>query len=283
MPRSARGYSVGVRYAVIIPVYNERDLLPRLLERVVRTPPPDLPDSDPPAAAAGAGGADAAPDETPVPEPATMERTIILIDDGSTDGTREFIEKQQGRAGFEVIVQPRNAGKGAAVRAGFARALDLRCDAAIIQDADLEYDPADHAAILQPILDGRADVVIGSRFIGGTHRVLYYWHYAANRAITTLSNIFTNLNLTDIECCLKAFTREVLERIEVREDRFGVEPELVARVARLHLPEHAGVRATRVFEVPVSYAGRTYAEGKKVTWRDGVSAVRCILKYNLFA
>ena len=169
------------------------------------------------------------------------------------------------------------------MRAGFDAALALGADIVLIQDADLEYDPRDHAKVLEPIIDGRADAVFGSRFLGDTHRVLYYWHAVANRFITMCSNMVTNLNLTDIECCLKAFTRPVIERIRLEEDRFGIEPELVAKVGRLRLPAgeagRGGTHAARVYEVGVSYAGRTYEEGKKITWRDGVSALRCIAKY----
>jgi glycosyltransferase involved in cell wall biosynthesis len=245
-----------VKYAVVIPVYNERELLPRLVERLVATPTPR----------------------------AEIDRVIIVVDDGSTDGTREIVRQWAGRTGFEVLLQERNGGKGAAVRAGFARAREIGAGLVLIQDADLEYDPKDHARVLEPILDGRADAVFGSRFLGETHRVLYYWHSVANRAITAFSNMVTNLNLTDIECCLKAFSGPVAERITIREDRFGVEPELVARVARMRLPgdgQGARDRRARVFEVGVSYAGRTYEEGKKITWRDGVSALRCIVKYGL--
>ncbi len=249
-----------MRLAVVIPVYNERDALPTLIERVVAAPPPALP---------GGGG--------------RCERTIVVVDDGSTDGSADLVRALGGREGFSTIGHDRNRGKGAAIASGFARALELGADLAIIQDADLEYDPAEHEAVVRPILDGRADVVIGSRFLGRTHRVLYYWHYVANRAITTLSNMLTNLNLSDVECCFKAFSREALAQITVEEPRFGVEPELVAKVSRLRMAGSPGgtTRAARVYEVPISYSGRTYAEGKKITWRDGVSAIRCIVKYNL--
>lgn len=246
-----------MKYAVIIPVYNERDLFPRLIERLVATPTPERPG-------------------------ATLERTVIIVDDASTDGTRALVQQFQGKPAFEVILQQRNQGKGAAVRAGLASALRAGADILLIQDADLEYDPKDHARVLEPILDGRADAVFGSRFLGETHRVLYYWHSVANRAITLLSNMATNLNLTDIECCLKAFSRPVAERLTIEEDRFGIEPELVAKVARMRMGPGSGTGArARVFEVGVSYAGRTYEEGKKITWRDGVWAVWCIVKYGM--
>lgn len=251
-----------VRYAVIIPVYNERVLFPQLFDRLRSTPPP--------ADAAG----------TP------LERLIIIVDDGSTDGTREMVGALQGQPGVVVILQDRNRGKGAAVRAGFERALsgsDGPVDILLIQDADLEYDPAEHARLLAPIIDGRADAVFGSRFLGDTHRVLYFWHSVANKVISTLSNMMTNLNLTDIECCSKVFTREVAERISIREDRFGIEPELVAKVSSLRLDRQGRKTHARVYEVGVSYAGRTYEEGKKITWKDGISALRCIVKYRLFS
>jgi len=258
-----------VRYAVVIPVYNERKLFPVLLARLEATPPVSTPAGEP------------------------LERVIVVVDDGSTDGTRGVIESLAGGPRLHTVLQPANQGKGAAVRTGFEKALSLGVDLVLIQDADLEYDPRDHAKLLGPILDGRADAVFGSRFLGDAHRVLYYWHAVANRFITMCSNMATNLNLTDIECCLKAFTREAAERVTIRENRFGLEPELVAKVARLHLPAAAdgggesdgsagaGARRARVYEVGVSYAGRTYEEGKKITWRDGVSALRCIVKYGL--
>jgi glycosyltransferase involved in cell wall biosynthesis len=213
-----------------------------------------------------------------------LRRTLVIVDDGSTDGTAEVVGDLGARPGIHAVVQPRNAGKGAAIRAALeaARGPAVNADVFLIQDADLEYDPADHDAMLAPILDGRADAVIGSRFLGLSHRVLYYWHAVANGFITRLSNMLTNLNLTDIECCFKAFTRQVADQITVRENRFGVEPELVARLAHLWLPrEGGGRRRARIYEVAVSYAGRTYEEGKKITWRDGVSALRCIVRYNL--
>lgn len=250
-----------MRLAVVMPVFNEEATLAEAVARLDATPPPAAPPGSPP-----------------------LERRLILIDDGSTDDTPRIVRLLGERHDVLTVIHKRNMGKGAALRSGFAAALADGADVVLVHDADLEYDPADHAAVLRPILDGRADAVIGTRFQGQTHRVLYYWHSVANRAITTLSNMLTNLNLTDIECCLKAFRREALERIRVEEDRFGVEPELVAKLARLRLPndEREGeTRPARIYEVPVSYAGRTYAEGKKITWRDGLAAIWCILKYGL--
>jgi glycosyltransferase involved in cell wall biosynthesis len=244
--------------AVVIPVYNEARWVRDAVERVLRTPAP--------------GG---------------CERRVFLVDDGSTDGTIAIIEELAKRDGVVATFHQVNQGKGAALRSGFSAAYKAGADILLVHDADLEYDPADHAAVLAPILDGRADAVIGSRFIGQTHRVLYYWHALANRFITMCCNMATNLNLTDIECCTKAMRREVLEKITIQEDRFGVEVELVAKLASARVAhENPGdapgvTRALRVYEVAVSYAGRTYAEGKKITWKDGVHALACIFRYGV--
>jgi glycosyltransferase involved in cell wall biosynthesis len=257
--------------AIIIPVYNEAHLLPRLMERVLSAPAPMIPimtDS----AKGQQGGL-------------PMQRRIYIVDDASTDGTRQealaFAERPELKDTVRVLTHERNMGKGAAVRTGFRVATSEACDVLLIQDGDLEYDPRDHQQLVAPILDGRADAVIGTRFGGQAHRVLYFWHYLANRAITLFSNALTNLNLSDIECCLKAMRLEVAQQITIREDRFGIEPELVAKLARASVHAEGRAMRARVYEVAVSYAGRTYAEGKKIGWRDGVSALRCIVKYNL--
>jgi len=199
------------------------------------------------------------------------QREIIIVDDCSTDGTREYLQQIDGQNGIRVILHSVNRGKGAALRTGFEHATG---DILIIQDADLEYDPQEYPKLLKPILDGKADIVYGSRFIGGeSHRVLYFWHSLGNRFLTFFSNMFTNLNLTDMEVCYKVFKRDVLDEITLREDRFGFEPEFTAKVARLGRP---------IYEVGISYYGRTYEEGKKISWRDGLRAVYVILKYGLF-
>jgi glycosyltransferase involved in cell wall biosynthesis len=228
--------------SVVIPVFNEVAFLPTVLARV-----------------------DAAR------LPGGLGKHIVIVDDCSTDGTREYLRQlQRDRGDVVVLFHEQNCGKGAALHTGFAAATG---DFVIVQDADLEYDPGEFAGLLAPMLDGRADVVFGSRFLGQPHRVLYYWHYLGNRVLTMLSNMCSNLNLTDMECCYKLFRRDVLTRLALREARFGFEPEIAAKVARLRL---------KLYEVPVSYAGRTYEEGKKINWKDGFSALRCILQYNLF-
>jgi glycosyltransferase involved in cell wall biosynthesis len=194
---------------------------------------------------------------------------VVVVDDGSGDGTVQVLREKVEPRVAKVLYHERNRGKGAALRTGFAAATG---DIVLVQDADLEYDPADYPKLLRPILEGRADVVYGSRFIGGdSHRVLYFWHSVGNRMLTLFSNMMTDLNLTDMEVCYKVFRRDVLQKIRICEDRFGFEPEITARVAKLRC---------RVFEVGVSYSGRTYEEGKKIGWRDGLRAVWCILKYN---
>jgi glycosyltransferase involved in cell wall biosynthesis len=217
-----------------------------------------------------------------------IEKEVLVVDDASTDGTREFLQelaatsqhnpaiaalprigKQLPSDNIHVFLQERNLGKGAALRRGFREA---RGEIILVQDADLEYDPKDYFRLLEPIESGVADVVFGSRFLSGPHRVLFFWHSVGNRVLTTFSNMFTNLNLSDVWTCYKAFRREVLEKIELREDRFGFEPEITAKVAR---------GGWRIYEVPISYHGRTYQEGKKIEWKDGLRGLWCVLRYNL--
>jgi glycosyltransferase involved in cell wall biosynthesis len=239
----------GLTLSVVIPVFNERGSLLELLDRVKAVP---------------------------------IRKEIVLVDDGSTDGTRDLLkelESQQQAAGsadslnsIQVCFHERNAGKGAALRTGFTKATG---DIVLIQDADLEYDPAEYPRLIQPIIEGKADVVYGSRFLGDySHRVLYYWHYLGNQFLTMLSNCFTNLNLTDMETCYKVFRREIIQEIapKLQQNRFGFEPEITARVARKHY---------RIYELSISYSGRTYDQGKKIGWKDGISALWCIVRYSL--
>jgi len=230
-----------MRLSIVIPVYNEAATIATVVARVraVELPP-------------------------------GVEREIVVADDGSRDGTTEILEGLRRAGRIRLVVHPDNRGKGAAVRSAFALATG---DVLVIQDADLEYDPSDYGTLLAPILAGHADVVFGSRFAGGgAHRVLFFWHMVANRFLTLLSNAATDLNLSDMESGFKMFRREVIESLQVESDRFGIEPELTAKVA---------LGGWRVYEVPISYYGRTYAEGKKVTWKDGVQALYCIGRFGL--
>jgi glycosyltransferase involved in cell wall biosynthesis len=196
---------------------------------------------------------------------------IIIVDDCSIDGTRELLKSKIESQVDQVIYHSKNRGKGAALRTGFAAATG---DIVIVQDADLEYDPQEYPLLIDPIVNNKADVVFGSRFQGGRpHRVVYYWHMVGNKLLTTLSNMFTNINLTDMETCYKAFRREIIQSITIEEKRFGFEPEITAKVAKMNC---------RIYEVGISYYGRTYKEGKKIGWKDGIRAILCILKYNLF-
>ncbi|MFT5121913.1 MAG: glycosyltransferase involved in cell wall biosynthesis [Kiritimatiellia bacterium] len=199
-----------------------------------------------------------------------LDREIIMIDDGSTDGTRDLLPVLEAKhEDVSIVLHQQNMGKGAALRTGFEKATG---DIILVQDADLEYDPKEYPNLIAPILSGHADVVFGSRFIGGgPHRVVYYWHYLGNRFLTTLSNMMTNLNLTDMEVCYKVFKKEVLADIDIKENRFGFEPEITAKVAKK--------KGCVIYEVPIAYYGRSYEDGKKITWKDGVRAIVCILKY----
>jgi len=228
-----------VKLSILIPVYNERHTVELLLKRVEAVP---------------------------------YEKEIIVVDDASSDGTREILERlsRNNREQMRLFLHTRNRGKGAAIRTAIEQ---VTGDIVIIQDADLEYDPQDYPRLLEPILGGHADVVFGNRFHGGPHRVLYFWHYVGNRLLTNLCNIATNLNLSDMEVGYKVFRTEVLQRLRLRSDRFGIEPELTVKVAKL---------GCRVYEVPIAYHGRTYTEGKKITWKDGIAALYYIIRFRLF-
>jgi glycosyltransferase involved in cell wall biosynthesis len=227
-----------MKLSIIIPCFNEKDTIIDLLEAVRRSPIPD--------------------------------KEIVLVDDGSSDGTRDLLQTLSSDD-LRIIFHETNKGKGAALRTGFSEASGDIC---IVQDADLEYDPQEYPLVIGPIVEGKADVVFGSRFQGGRpHRVVYFWHRLGNAFLTTMSNMFTDLNLSDMETCYKAFKREIIQSIDIRENRFGFEPEITAKIARN--------KNWRIYEVGISYYGRTYDQGKKIGWKDGFRAIYCILKYNL--
>jgi len=228
-----------MKLSIVIPVYNEHATLPLVLDRVQQDPTP---------------------------------KEIIVVDDGSTDGTRDYLGtfSKPGQGNIRVFRHERNQGKGAALRTAFKA---VTGDVVIIQDSDLEYDPKDYARLLEPILDGRADVVYGSRFLGGPHRVLFFWHYMGNKILTLISNMLTNLNLSDMETCYKAFRTDVLRRLSLKSNRFDIEPEITVKLAR---------GGYRIYETPISYSGRDYSEGKKITWKDALPALWALVKYRFF-
>ena len=228
-----------MKLSIVIPCYNEKNTIQNILEVVRKVP---------------------------------IEDKEIIVDDCSKDGTRHVLQNELKHLVDRLILHEVNQGKGAALRTGFQAA---KGDIVIVQDADLEYDPFEIPIVIDPIAQGKADVVFGSRFLGaGPHRVVYYWHRLGNMVLTTLSNMFTNINLTDMETCYKAFKREIIQSIKIEENRFGFEPEITAKLSK--------IKEIRIYEVGISYYGRTYAEGKKIGWKDGVRAIWCILKYNLF-
>jgi len=225
-----------MKLSVVMPVFNEHETVLQVIEKVAAVP---------------------------------FDIEIIIVDDGSTDGTREILEKLD-RNDTRAFFHEKNGGKGSAVRTGFQH---VTGDYVLIQDADLEYTPDDYPVLLKPLIEGNADVVFGSRFQGGIHRCHLFWHYVVNKLLTLLSNMMTNLNLTDMETCFKAFKVDVVRKLHLKSNRFGIEPEMTAKVARM---------GCRIYEVPVSYYGRDYSEGKKINWKDGLSAIWSILRFNLF-
>ncbi len=227
-----------MKLSVIIPVFNEKKTIEEIIRRVQ---------------AAEVG----------------LEKEIIVVDDASEDGTRQILENLN-HPNVKICFHSKNQGKGAALRTGFSKA---KGDIILIQDADLEYDPKDYPVLLEPLLDGRADVVYGSRFLGGPHRVFFFWHYVGNKLLTTLSNMFSNLNLSDMETCYKVFKKELLNRITLKSKRFGIEPEITIKFAKLKC---------KIYEVPISYSGRDYSEGKKIGWKDGVAAIFHVIRFKFF-
>jgi len=226
-----------LKISVVVPVYNEKNTIQEIVRRIQQV---------------------------------SLEKEIIIVDDYSTDGTREILKGMEENT-LKILFHDKNQGKGAALRTGFQEVIG---DIVIIQDADLEYNPQEYSILIQPILEGKADAVYGSRFSGGPHRVLLFWHYVGNKFLTTLSNMFTNLNLTDMETCYKAFRSSLLKNIDIKSKRFGFEPEITAKLAKLKC---------RIYEVPISYSGRDYSEGKKINWKDGIAAFFWIIRYNIFS